>query len=88
MAIVECENINELHPVGLCALPSESLVSDYSYARYMTHSIESAVDQTYTNIELIICDDGSTDPAKLAQTLAQTMAVALKTNVPRLGGRR
>ena len=65
MAIVECENITELHPVELCALPAEPLVSilvsNYNYARYIAQSIESALDQTYTNIELIICDDGSTD---------------------------
>jgi glycosyltransferase involved in cell wall biosynthesis len=65
MAIVECETITELHPVELRALPVEPLVSilvsNYNYARYIGSSIQSALDQTYANIELIICDDGSTD---------------------------
>jgi hypothetical protein len=46
-------------------LPAEPLVSilvsNYNYARYIGESIQSALDQTYSNIELIICDDGSTD---------------------------
>ena len=37
------------------------LVSNYNYARYIGESIQSALDQTYANIELIVCDDGSTD---------------------------
>ena len=61
MAIVECETITELHPVELRALPAEPLVSilvsNYNYARYIGNSIQSALDQTYTNIELIICAD-------------------------------
>ena len=65
MAIVEYETITGLHPVELRPLPAEPLVSilvsNYNYARYIGSSIQSALDQTYTNIELIICDDGSTD---------------------------
>jgi len=37
------------------------LVSNYNYARYIGSSIQSALEQTYAKIELIICDDGSTD---------------------------
>ncbi len=65
MAIVEYETITGLHPVELRPMPAEPLVSilvsNYNYARYIGSSIQSALDQTYTNIELIICDDGSTD---------------------------
>ncbi len=65
MAILESETINGLHPIGLLPLPEEPLVSilvsNYNYGRYIGDSIQSALDQTYPNIELIICDDGSTD---------------------------
>ena len=54
-----------LHPVGLRPLPAEPLVSilvsNYNYVRFIGSSIQSALDQTYSNFELIVCDDGSTD---------------------------
>jgi glycosyltransferase involved in cell wall biosynthesis len=65
MNSVELETITELQPIELGPLSSRPLVSilisNYNYARYIGDSIQSALDQTYSNIELIICDDGSTD---------------------------
>jgi glycosyltransferase involved in cell wall biosynthesis len=65
MAIAETETINGLYPIELLPLPEEPLVSilisNYNYGRYIGESIQSALDQTYPNIELIVCDDGSTD---------------------------
>lgn len=65
MTPVEFDTTTGLHPIQLRPLPAEPLVSilvsNYNYARYIGESIQSALDQTYTNIELIICDDGSTD---------------------------
>lgn len=63
--MVELEIITALHPIELRPLPAEPLVSilisNYNYARFIGAAIRSALDQTYPNIELIICDDGSTD---------------------------
>ena len=65
MPMVELEIITALHPIELRPLPAEPLVSilisNYNYARFIGAAIRSALDQTYPNIELIICDDGSTD---------------------------
>jgi glycosyltransferase involved in cell wall biosynthesis len=37
------------------------LMSNYNYARYIGEAIQSVLDQTYGLLELLICDDGSTD---------------------------
>jgi glycosyltransferase involved in cell wall biosynthesis len=65
MPMIESETVTELSPMELCPLPVQPLVSilvsNYNYGRFIADSIQSALDQTYSNFELIICDDGSTD---------------------------
>jgi len=37
------------------------LINNYNYAPFLTQAVDSALRQTYENIEVIVVDDGSTD---------------------------
>ncbi|AIL60950.1 glycosyltransferase family 2 protein [Pseudomonas alkylphenolica] len=45
------------------------IIASYNHARYIEKSVNSVINQTYSNIELLVIDDGSTDesPAILKQ---------------------
>jgi len=45
------------------------IIPTYNYARYLRHAIDSALNQSYSNIEVIVVDDGSTDDTQ--QLLAE-----------------
>ncbi|MGA9989010.1 MAG: glycosyltransferase family 2 protein [Terriglobales bacterium] len=40
------------------------LINNYNYSRFLRQAIDSALDQTYTNIEVLVVDDGSTDESR------------------------
>lgn len=40
------------------------LISNYNYDRYLQQAIDSALSQTYMNLEIIVVDDGSTDDSR------------------------
>lgn len=40
------------------------IITNYNYARYLNNAIDSALNQTYPDVEVIVVDDGSTDNSK------------------------
>lgn len=46
------------------AMKVSVLISNYNYARYLSAAIDSALAQTYSDIEIIVVDDGSTDDSQ------------------------
>lgn len=49
-------------------LPESPLVSvvvnNYNYARFLREAVDSALDQTYSNVEVVVVDDGSIDDSR------------------------
>jgi glycosyltransferase involved in cell wall biosynthesis len=60
----------ELQPIGPAPVVSV-LISNYNYGRFLEQAIRSALEQTYSNLQVIVCDDGSTDESlQIADALA------------------
>ncbi len=49
------------------------IINNYNYEKYVVEAIESAINQTYKNVEIIIVDDGSTDKSiNILEEIAKT----------------
>ena len=57
------------------------IINNYNYGRFVRQAIESALAQTYSNVEIIIVDDGSQDESRdIISEYADRAIVVLKPN--------
>src|SRR4051794_6220176 len=40
------------------------IINNYNYSAYLREAIDSALDQTYPHVEVVVVDDGSTDDSR------------------------
>lgn len=57
------------------------IINNFNYAKYLARCIESALNQTWSNTEVIVVDDGSTDESvKIAHRYESRITVIAKAN--------
>jgi glycosyltransferase involved in cell wall biosynthesis len=57
------------------------IINNYNYDRFLAQAIESALNQTYSHIEVIVVDDGSTDDSrKIIATYEDRVIPILQSN--------
>jgi glycosyltransferase involved in cell wall biosynthesis len=57
------------------------LINNYNYGRFLGEAIDSALQQTYQNVEVVVVDDGSTDESRdVIASYGQRIIPVLKEN--------
>jgi glycosyltransferase involved in cell wall biosynthesis len=57
------------------------IINNYNYGRFLGDAIDSALQQTYSNKEIIVVDDGSTDHSiDILASFGNQIFSLLKTN--------
>ncbi len=57
------------------------VINNYNYARFLPQAIDSALNQTYDNIEVVVVDDGSSDKSpEIIKSYGGTIVPVIKEN--------
>src|SRR5689334_15193361 len=57
------------------------IINNFNYARYLGEAVDSALGQTYPNVEVIVVDDGSTDSSReVIERYGDRIRSVFKTN--------
>jgi glycosyltransferase involved in cell wall biosynthesis len=65
------------------------IIPNYNYARYVGQAIESVINQTYLNIEIIVVNNGSTDNSlEILEGFGQRIHLVNQENLGQSGARK